>query len=78
MVEKHPFMVEFAEFDFTYIHKSDGGYKKDFLGGKMKDFIQQVRILVYYTQSFAKLVSSIIQDLRLDIGSFVTFCWGTL
>lgn len=44
----------------------------------MKDFIQQVRILVYYTQSFDKLVSSIIQDLRLDIGSFVTFCWGTL
>lgn len=52
--------------------------KRIFFGGKMKDFIQQVRILVYYTQSFAKLVSSIIQDLRLDIGSFVTFCWGTL
>lgn len=33
----------------------------------MKDFIQQVRILVYYTQSFVKLVSSIIQDLRLAL-----------
>lgn len=34
MVEKHPFMVVFAEFDVTYIHKSDGGYKKDFFGGE--------------------------------------------
>lgn len=70
-------MVVFAEFDFTYIYKSDGGYKKEFFGGKWKT-IQQVRILIYYTQSFAKLVSSIIQDLGLDIGSFVAFCWGTL
>lgn len=62
-------MVVFAEFDFTYIYKSDGPYKEDFYGGKMKDFIQQVRILIYYTQSVAKLVSSIIQDLGLDIGS---------
>lgn len=34
VVEKHPFMVVFAEFDFTYIHKSDGGYKKEFFWGK--------------------------------------------